>query len=71
MNPAILILMAQALAAVAMPAANASRPSGVRVTALATVEILPAATTRDGVQDRQVTRHRRTGSAGEITLEFE
>ncbi|MFM5893579.1 MAG: hypothetical protein ACKOQM_04000 [Novosphingobium sp.] len=69
MNAALLLFAAQALAA-GSPLDATSR-GGVRVTAIATVEILSAATTRDEAHDRPITRHRRIGAEGRITLEFE
>ena len=70
MNVAILLLASQALAAAA-PVSGGQAQAGARVTALATVEILPSATTRDAPQDRSLQRHRRTSAGGAITFEFE
>jgi hypothetical protein len=68
-NAALLLFAAQALAAVSPP--DALSRGGARVAAIATVQILSAATTRDEAHDRPITRHRRTGAEGRITLEFE
>ena len=70
MNAAILLLASQALTTGA-PADGAQAHVGARITALATVEILPSATTRDLPQDEPLQRHRRTSADGRITIEFE
>jgi hypothetical protein len=69
-NLAILFAAAQALASVP-PSVEGQPQVGARVSAVATVEILSAATTRDQVQDRPIARHRRAGGDGRIMLEFE
>ena len=70
MIAAILLVASQVFAA-AEPADGAQARVGVRVTALATAEILPFATTRDLPQDKPLQRRRRTSADGRITIEFE
>ncbi|MDL2351889.1 MAG: hypothetical protein QFC78_03490 [Pseudomonadota bacterium] len=69
MSSAILLFAGQALA-LAAPATALSPPLRVRVTALATAEILRAETTRDdGAQ--ALIRHRRTDADGRAIIDFE
>ena len=70
MNAAMLLLASQVIAAAA-PVDGAQAHIGARVTALATVEILPSGSTRDRAQDKPLQRHRRASADGRVTLEFE
>ena len=67
---AFLILASQALA-IAAPAASAPKPSGARVSAVATAEILHAETTREDGGVLALNRHRRASAVGRVTIEFE
>ena len=67
---AFLILASQALA-IAAPAASAPKPSGARVSAVATAEILHAETTREDGGALALNRHRRASADGRVTIEFE
>jgi len=71
MNAAIVLLASQVLA-LATPVTNAPEaPRSARVTALATAEILPSASTRDEGGVRALTRHRRAAEDGRIIIDFE
>ncbi len=70
MNAAVLLLASQALFAAA-PADGAQAHVGARITALATEEILPSATTRDLPQNKPLQHHRWASADGRITIEFE
>ena len=74
MASAIILLASQALALVpafAAPAAEAPALRGVRISAAATVEILRAETNREARGPQELTRQRRTGADGRISIEFE
>lgn len=71
MNPALLLLASQVLVATTPQGAEREPSRGARVTALATVEILPSGTTRDEGEARALVRHRLTGVDRRITIEFE
>jgi len=70
MGGAILVFVSQALV-VATPPVSASVVPGARISALATVEILRAETTRDDGGKHALKRHRRADADGRVTIEFE
>ena len=69
MGSTFILIASQALV-LAAPAATPP-PQGARVSALASVEILRAATTRDDGAALALNRHRRASPDGRITIEFE
>lgn len=71
MNLALVLLASQALAATAPQGAVPEPVHGARVTALATVEILPSGTTHDEGDARALVRHRQASADRRITIEFE
>jgi len=70
MGSAIFIFASQALAVTA-PAASSPVPRGAHVSAVATVEILRAQTTRDERGPDVLTRHRLAKADGWVIIEFE
>lgn len=69
MGSTFILIASQALI-LAAPAAT-PQPQGARVSALASAEILRAATTRDDGAAPALNRHRRASPDGRITIEFE
>ena len=70
MGPVLLLLASQALVLTA-PTASAPAPQGARVSAVATVEILRAQTTRDEAGPQILARHRQAKADGRVLIEFE
>ena len=70
MGSAILFMASQVLI-MAAPATSGPSPSGVRVSGIATVQILRAETTRDDGGVTALKRHRRLAAGGRVTIEFE
>ena len=70
MASAIILLASQVLA-LAAPAAETPALGGARISAAATVEILRAETNREARGPQELTRQRRTGADGHISIEFE
>ena len=70
MESVIILLASQALA-LSVPAADAPVAHGAQVSAIATVEILHAETTRELPGPLALKRQRRIGAAGQVSIEFE
>ena len=70
MASAIILLASQVLA-LAAPAAETPALRGARISAAATAEILRAETNREARGPQELTRQRRTGADGHISIEFE
>ena len=71
MNPGMVLLASQILAATSAGGGVPEQVHGARVTALATAVILSSGTTRDDGDARALLRHRRTTGDRSITVEFE
>ena len=70
MGSAIILLASQALA-LTSPAVDAPVVHGAQVSAIATVQILHAETTREEAGPQALKRQRRIGAAGRVSIEFE
>ena len=70
MGSAITLLASQVLAFTA-PSVNAAVAQCARISAIATVQILHAETTREEAGPLALKRQRRIGAGGRVSLEFE
>ena len=67
----VIALLASQVLALSAPVADWPAAHGAQVSAVATVEILHAETTREVPGPQALKRQRRIGAAGQVSIEFE